>query len=163
MKKIGYIFIAFFLCFAGVAGCSNKTSEEKPQKESGIVVLDKDTINQFKMGTIKGIPFKQDDRTPIDEITKNWGKPDKIIDNEDIKDYVYVKKGQKITFVVDETNIAYITLVELNMSIKEANKRLGNLHKVKMTTKILQYPEGNYIVQIESLSNNKIWLSLRKK
>lgn len=163
MKKIGYIFIAFLFVFAGVAGCSNKTSEEKPTKESGLVVLDKDTISQFKKGTIKGIPFKQDGHTSFDEITKKWGNPDDTIDNEDIQDYIYIKQGQKITFVVDETNIAYITLVELNMSIKEANERLGNLHKVKKTTKILQYPEGDYVAQIESLSNNKVWLSLRKK
>lgn len=163
MKKIGYVFIALLFCFVGVAGCSNKTSEEKPTKESGLVVLDKDTISQFKKGTIRGVPFKQDGRTPIDEITKKWGNPDKIIDNEDIQDYVYIKQGQKITFVVDETNIAYITLVELNMSIKEANQKLGNLHKVKKTTKILQYPEGDYILQMESLSNNRVWLSLRKK
>lgn len=163
LKKIGYIFISFLFVLAGVAGCSNKTSEEKPTEESGLVVLDKDTISQFKQGIIKGIPFKQDGHTPIAEITKKWGKPDKIIDLEDLHDYVYIKNGQKITFVVDEMNIAYITLVEFDMSLKEANQKLGNLHKVKKSSRFLSYPAGKYVVQVEYLSKNKVWLKLQKK
>lgn len=167
MRKIGIIFIALFLCLTGVSACSKSTtsitSEEKSSKTSGLVVLDRETISLFKKGMINGIPFKQDGHTSIDEITKKWGKPDKINDYEDIKDYVYLKKGQKVTFVVDETNIAYITLVEFNMTLKEANQKLGNLHRVKKTTRILEYPMGNYEVQVEQLSKDRVLLSLHVK
>lgn len=93
-EKTGRVFIVLLLCFVGDTACSKSISDHTNQvigeknnsKAPGLVVLDNETIRLFKQGKIKGIPFPQDGSISFNQVTKKWGKPDKVIDNEDIKD-----------------------------------------------------------------------------
>ncbi|QKG85402.1 DUF4309 domain-containing protein [Kroppenstedtia pulmonis] len=169
MKKIGSLLIVVLLCVTSTACAQSdahevsKAPDQTPnQKEQGYVVLNDETIALFKKGKVKGIPFPLRD-FPIDQVIAKWGKPDKQIDHEDIQVYVYQKKGQNITFTVDETNTVNYYTIDMNMSFKEVNQKLGSPYKVKKSTRLLRYPMGNYVLQVEDISKDKVWISLDTK
>jgi hypothetical protein len=140
-----------------IVGCAN---QNELKKESGLVILDKKTISLFKEGKINGIPFPLKG-FPMQDVREKWGEPDKQIDNEDIQDYVYIKKKQEITFTVDETDMVNYYQIVLDMSLNEVNERLGNKKTITKSTKSLNYPMGKYNLFVKRLPNEQTDIILR--
>ncbi|MGG0386139.1 DUF4309 domain-containing protein [Priestia filamentosa] len=163
-KRISFLLILVLICIAGVVFIQFNTQKiNKLYKEkAGPVILDKETVSLFKEGKVKGFPFSLDD-FPVKQVTKKRGSPNEQIDYKDIQDYVYKKNGQKIIFTVDELDTVNYFRVELNMSLREANEKLGNRYKVKNLSREFIYPMGTYKLRIDRLSKERVLVSLDKK
>jgi hypothetical protein len=165
MVKVKFMFIIFCaLLIACLAACSKTESENDYTRENNLVFLDEETIELFKEGKIKGIPFPIDKNFPISDVEKQWGEPEKVIDHEDIHDYIYTRNGRRVIFVEDELKQVFYYKIEMIIDRKELLKRMGNPSEGnKKSSHVLIYYMGDYQVQFESSVEDKWWLIVTKK
>ncbi|MCK6256462.1 YjgB family protein [Fictibacillus sp. KIGAM418] len=127
------------------------------------MILNKETISAFKDGQIIGIPFPVTRGFTFTSVKKMWGEPERVIDNEDIHDYVYTKKGRKIIFTEDELKTIYDTIVEVKIGKESLFHQMGKPSEQSKKGGTLYYDEGQYIAMFHHETKDLWTLILRKK
>jgi hypothetical protein len=147
IKYAVFVFFIFVLASTTIA-CSAQKQEPK--------VLTKDMIQLFEKGKIKGIPFQAGKAFTMADVEEQWGKPDKMIDNEDIHDYVYNRNGHVVVFMEDENRKVFLFKVYFALTRNEIYEAMGTpaIGKIK-TGHVLIYYRGDYKVQFERTTEHK--------
>lgn len=130
---------------------------KKETNSNQLITLDSATIQGFKEGKIKGLPFSFAALLTMSMVEKAWGKPDKIYDYEDMHSYVYHQNGKQVLFMEDELrNITYIK-AEIDTTRDEITKKMAIKPSIS-TKKILVYDLGNYRIQFEKSLPDQWWI-----
>lgn len=125
------------------------------------VALNAATVKGFKEGTIKEIPFSLKKPLTMKMVKKTWGEPVKIVDNGDIKHYVYTKNGQEVRFIEDKTKNVYMIIVKVKSSRADILKQMKSKPSVN-TKEFIGYKVGDFYVSFDPVQTSDWWVAIRK-